>query len=47
MRETEASGWNVRTCPGTQTRALRLAMFALGVGLVMTTGVARAQDDER
>jgi hypothetical protein len=46
MRETETSGWNVRTCPGTRTRALRLAMITLGVGLVMTTGVARAQDDE-
>jgi hypothetical protein len=42
MRETETSGWIVRNSP----RALRLAVVALGVGLVMSAGVARAQDDE-
>jgi hypothetical protein len=46
MRETEASGWMVRNSSGALTRALRLAVVTLGVGLVMATGVARAQDDE-
>jgi hypothetical protein len=46
MRETEASGWIVRNSSGALTRALRLAVVTLGVGLVMATGVARAQDDE-
>jgi hypothetical protein len=46
MRETEASGWIVQNSPETLMRALRLAAVALGVGLVMTTGVARAQDDD-
>jgi hypothetical protein len=44
MRETGASGWIVRNSPG--ALALRLAVVALGVGLVMTTGAARAQDDD-
>jgi hypothetical protein len=42
MRKTEASGWIVRN----SSRALRLAVVALGVGLVMTAGAARAQDDD-
>jgi hypothetical protein len=42
MRETETSGWMERN----SSRALRLAVIALGVGLVMTSGVARAGDDE-
>src|SRR5664280_1988735 len=46
MRETEASGWIVQNSPETLMRALRLAAVALGVGLVMTTGVARAQEDD-
>jgi hypothetical protein len=46
MRETEASGWIVQKPKDALTRALRLALVSLGVGLVMTAGVARAQDDE-
>jgi hypothetical protein len=44
MRRTEASGWMVRNSPGTLGRALWLAVIALGIGLVMTAGAARAQD---
>jgi hypothetical protein len=46
MRETETSGWIVRNSPAALTRALRLAAIALGVGLIMTSGIARAQDDD-
>jgi hypothetical protein len=44
MRETEASDWIVQNSSRALTRALRLAVVALGVGLVMTAGAARAQD---
>jgi hypothetical protein len=40
MRQAKASGGIVQNAP----RALRFAVVALGVGLVMTAGVARAQD---
>jgi len=46
MRETEASGWIVQGSSRALTRALRLAAVALGIGLVMTAGAARAQDDD-
>jgi hypothetical protein len=46
MRETEASGWIVRISSRALTRALRLAVVALGIGLVMTAGAARAGDDD-
>ena len=46
MRRTEASGWMVRNSPGALSRALRLAVVGLGVGLVMTADAARAQDDD-
>jgi hypothetical protein len=46
MRRTEASGWKVRNSPRALTRPLRLAVIALGIGLVMTAGAARAQDDD-
>jgi len=45
MRETQASGWMMQELPIAARRALRLAAVTLGVGLVMTVGVARAQDD--
>jgi hypothetical protein len=46
MRKTEANGWMVRKPKGALTRALRLTGIALGIGLVMTVGAARAQEDE-
>ena len=46
MRRTEASGWMVRNSSEALSRALRLAVIALGIGLVMTAGAARAQDDD-
>jgi hypothetical protein len=46
MRETEASGWIVQGSSRALTRALRLAVVALGIGLVMTAGAARAQNDD-
>ena len=45
MRETEASGWMVRNSRAL-TRGLPLAAVALGIGLVMTAGAARAGDDD-
>src|SRR6478735_9510957 len=46
MRRTEASDWMMRNSSGALSRGLRLAVVALGVGLVMTAGAARAQDDD-
>jgi hypothetical protein len=46
MRDTEANNWMVRNSPGALRRALRLALVATGIGLIMVTGVARAQDDD-
>ena len=46
MRKTESGGWTTQDAPGALTRALRLAVIALGVGLVMTAGAARAADDD-
>lgn len=42
MRDTEASAWIVQN----PWRMLKLAVVALGVGLVLTSGAARAQEDE-
>src|SRR3954453_15600192 len=46
MRDTEASNWMVPVSTGALMRAMRLALAALGVGLVLTAGAARAADDE-
>ena len=46
MRETETSTWLPRNSSNVPLRALKLAAVVLGVGLVMTVGVARAQDDD-
>ena len=46
MRDTEANGWMVQNSSKTTRRALRLAVVALGIGLVMTAGAARAQEDD-
>ena len=46
MRDTGLNGWSVRTSSDALLRGLRLAAVALGIGLVMTAGIARAEDDE-
>src|SRR6266705_1343982 len=46
MRKTETSGWMVPGSPGALRRPLRLAVIALGIGVVMTAGAVRAEDDE-
>jgi hypothetical protein len=43
MRDTETGGWNSSRA---LLRALRLSTIALGIGLVMTAGAARAGDDD-
>jgi hypothetical protein len=45
MRKTESKGLMIRKSL-TSTRALRLAAVALGVGLLMASGAARAQQDD-
>ncbi len=45
MRKTEANIWLPRNSSA-PLRALKLAAVMLGVGLVMTVGVARAQEDD-
>src|ERR1700680_1172355 len=46
MRETKASNWMMQSSPTALTRAIRLSAVAPGVGLLMASGVAPAQDDE-
>jgi hypothetical protein len=46
MREPRANGWIVQNSSGALMRPLRLAVVAFGIGLVMSAGVARAQDDD-
>jgi hypothetical protein len=46
MRETETSVWMVRSSTRLLLRAMRLSAVALGIGLIMVCGAARAQDDE-
>ena len=46
MRKSETSGWMKQTSSRALTRALRLSAVALGVGLLMASNVARAQDDD-
>src|ERR1700736_2734893 len=45
MRRTQASGSMLQNSPKALTRALRLAVIGFGIGLVITAGAARAQDD--
>ncbi len=47
MRQTKASGWIVRNSSAATMRALRLAVVPLGIALAMTTGAARAGDDQQ
>jgi hypothetical protein len=46
MRDTEANAFIVRNSSRAPMRALRFAVVALGIGLVMTAGAARAGDDD-
>ena len=46
MRKSETSGWMKHSSSRALTRALRLSAVALGVGLLMASSVARAEDDE-
>jgi hypothetical protein len=46
MRKTESSGWMMQTSPRVLRRCARLSAVALGIGLLVASGVARAQDDE-
>jgi hypothetical protein len=46
MRETEASGWMVRTLSRRLTRGLWLSSVALGICLVAAAGPVRAADDD-
>src|SRR4051812_18987678 len=46
MRQTEGSGWAGQDRSRTMMRALRLASVALGIGLLMSANLARAEDDE-
>jgi len=46
MLKTKATGRMVPTSPRALTAALRLSAVALGIGLLVTSGVARAQDDD-
>ena len=46
MRETKAGGWMALNASDALTRGLRLTLVALGIGLVVTSGVARAQEAE-
>jgi hypothetical protein len=46
MRESETSGCMVQSSRAALLRTLRFAAVAVGVGLVITAGAARAEDDE-
>ena len=46
MRKTKATGFMLQPSPRALRGALRLSAVALGIGLLVTSGVARAQDDD-
>src|SRR4051794_8003138 len=46
MRKTGTGGWAVGSASGTWLRMARLAAVAAGIGLIMSAGIARAEDDE-
>jgi hypothetical protein len=46
MRKTETGIWLLRNSTDLPMRALKLAAVLLGIGFVMTAGVARAQEDD-
>jgi hypothetical protein len=45
MRDTKANDWFVRNSSDVPLRMLRLAGLALAIGFVVTSGVARAQEE--
>jgi hypothetical protein len=46
MRKSEVSGWMLRGSSGTARRAVQFSAMALGVGLLLVSGAARAGDDD-
>ena len=46
MRDTKASGWMVRNSSKRRRAPCGSPWSRLGIGLVMTAGAARAQDDD-
>jgi hypothetical protein len=46
MRESEPKGWMMRSPAQGLLRSLKLTAVALGIGLVMVAGAARAGDDD-
>src|SRR5262249_58786200 len=46
MRKTEACGSLIRTSPRPLARAVKFSAAALGVGLLLASGVARAEDPD-
>lgn len=46
MRNTDASGWMAKTSSLARRRTVRLSAVALGIGLLVVSGAARAQDDD-
>jgi hypothetical protein len=46
MRKTGRNGWEVLKTSGMLPRGVRLAAIAAGIAVVLSSGVARAQDDD-
>ncbi|WP_024507608.1 hypothetical protein [Bradyrhizobium sp. ARR65] len=46
MRKQHASGWMAKTSSVVLNRSVRLSAVALGIGLLVASGAARAQDDD-
>lgn len=46
MRKTGRNGWDVLKASGVLPRGVRLAAVAAGIAVVLSSGVARAQDDD-
>ena len=46
MRDAKANDWMVRNSPAGLGRTIRLALVATGIGLIMVSGAARAQEDD-
>jgi hypothetical protein len=46
MRKTGRNGWDVPKASGMLPRCVRLAAVAAGIAIVLSSGVARAQDDD-